>query len=173
MIRKKLHSRLGLTLAETLIALAIFSIFSIILVTGTNAAWKVYRKAVVASEARTLQSTLAQALSNELRYGRNIDESAVPVTFDSDTFGEQVHVQSSDGRIQIVKDGESGSDPKEYDLLPAKAYTSGLKAKAEVTFQENMFTLKITIEHALLPEGGRVTTLKIKPLNPPEPTGGA
>lgn len=168
MIRKKLHTRLGLTLAETLTALAVFAILSVALVSGTSAAWKVCRKAVTASEARTLQSTLVQSLSNELRYGRNIEVSDGIVTFDSDTFGEKVSVQSEGGRVKIKQNGEPG---KIYDLLPEKAYTSGLKAKAEVSFREEsgIFTLKIIITHPFFPADGQVTTLKIQSLNPPGP----
>ncbi len=166
MIRKKLHTRLGLTLAETLTALAVFAILSVALVSGTSAAWKVCRKAVTASEARTLQSTLVQSLSNELRYGRNVEMSDGIVTFDSDTFGEKVSVQSEGGRVKIKQNGEPG---KIYDLLPEKAYTSGLQAEAAVSFESGLFTLEITIEHPLLPADGRTTNLKIQPLNPPEP----
>lgn len=172
MIGKKLRSRLGLTLAETLTALAIFSIFSVALVQGTNAAWNVYRKAVVASEARTLQSTLAQSLSNELRYGRNIQVDGGTVSFDSDTFGEKVSVETVDDRVIIHRPGKpaEGIADKKYDLLPEKAYTGGLKAEAAVSFQEDLFTLEITIKHPLLPADGRKTTLTVQPLNPPEST---
>jgi len=164
---KKLCSRRGLTLAETLTALAVFAILSVALVSGTNAAWKVYRNAVVASEARTLRSTLAQSLSNELRYAQNIqvDETGA-VTFDSEVFGAQVAVRSNEGRIQIVQTKEEG-DPIPYDLLPKKSYTSGLRAEAKVSFADGLFTLEITISHPLLPDEGRKTTLTVQALNPP------
>lgn len=169
MMRKKLRSRRGLTLAETLTALAVFSILSVALVQGTHAAWKVYRKAVISSEARTLQSTLAQALSNELRYAANIQVSGESLTFDSDTFGERVSVQSDGGRIRIAQNKAEGEN-KTYDLLPEKSYSSGLKAEAAVSFAGGLFTLEITVSHPLLPDGGRKTTLTVQSLNPPPET---
>ncbi len=159
MIRKKLRSRRGLTLAETLTALAIFAILSVALVIGTTAAWKVYEKAVVASEARTLRSTLTQALTNELRYARNIHSSGGTVTFDSETFGEAVSVDSESGKIQIQK------GDKKYDLLPEKAYTKGLGAKAEIAYDQGVFTVTLTVTHSLFPSPGQKTVLHIQALN--------
>lgn len=159
MISKKLRSRLGMTLAETLTALAIFAILSAALVVGTTAAWKVYQKAVVASEARTLQSTLTQALTDELRYARNIQVAGETVSFDSETFGVQVSVSATDGIIQI------GAGTKYYDLLPAKAYTKGLKATAEVSYENGFFKVDLTVQHKLLPGGSRTTSFTVRALN--------
>ncbi len=156
MIAKKLRSRRGLTLAETLTALAVFAILSVALVTGTSAAWKVYQKSVVASEARTLQSTLIQSLGDQLRYASNIQTDGGTVSFESETFGPGVSVTSTTlGRIQIG----------EYDLLPEKAYTKGLSAVVEIRYAEGFFTVDLTIRHDLLPDGGRETTFKIRALN--------
>ncbi len=156
MISKKLRSRRGMTLAETLTALAVFAILSAALVIGTTAAWKVYRKAVVASEARTLQSTLIQSLTDELRYARNIRTDGATVSFDSETFGLGASVASSaDGRIQIGT----------YDLLPEKAYTKGLKADVTVSYADGFFTVELTVRHDLFPDGGRKTTVTVQAMN--------
>lgn len=159
MIAKKLRSRLGMTLAEALITLAIFSILSVALVVGTTSAWKVYQKAVVASEARTLQSTLTQSLSNELRYARDIQDTGGAVSFDSDAFGTGVSVVSTGGRIKV------GTGETQYDLLPEKAYTKGLKAGAAVSYLDGFFTVELTITHPLLPAEGRKTTFTVQALN--------
>lgn len=165
MIRKKLRSRRGLTLAETLAALAVFAILSVALVQGTTAAWKVYQKAVISSEARTLQSTLSQAIYNELRYAENIRAESDPVVFDSATYGQEVSIQYPDGRIQI------GNETDLYDLVPKKAYTGGLGAKVdEVSYDAAMgiFTVKLTITHPLLTEDME-STLKIQAVNAATP----
>lgn len=161
MIAKKFRSRRGMTLAETLTALAIFAILSAALVVGTTAAWKVYQKAVVAGEARTLQSTIAQALTDELRYARNIQVAADnTVTFDSDTFGVQVSVKTTDtGRLQI------GAGEKFYDLLPERAYTKGLKAEVSVSYDNGFFEVTLTVKHRLLPAEGRKITFTVRALN--------
>lgn len=165
MIRKKLRSRRGLTLAETLTALAVFAILSVVLVQGVTAAWKVYQKAMIASEARTLQSTLTQALSNELRYADNIRQEDGKLFFDSETFGQGVSVQSSDGKIQV------GGGEKAYDLLPAKAYTGGLEAEANLAYDQDagLFTMTLTITHPLFPQEGMTSELVIRAMNPSEP----
>lgn len=158
MTLRKLRSRQGMTLVETLTTLAVFAILSVALVVGTTAAWKVYQKAVVAGEARTLESTITQSLSGELRYSQNVNTDGTVVSFDSDAFGTKVSVISSSGRIKI------GNDTKSYDLLPEKTYTNGLEADAKVTYADGFFTVELTITHELLEEG-RKTTFTVRALN--------
>lgn len=156
MIRKKLRSRRGLTLAETLAALAVFAILSVALVQGTTAAWKIYQKAVVASESRTLQSTLSQAISNELRYAENIEVKSGTVYFDSATYGQNVSIQFLDNKILI------GNEEDKFDLVPKKAYTSGLKAKAIVTYENGFFNVYLTITNTPL-TGDMVPPVNVEP----------
>lgn len=160
MISKKLRSRLGMTLAETLIALAVFVILTAALVVGTTAAWKVYQKAVVASEARTLQSTLTQSLADELRYARNIRQDGGKVVYDSETFGLGASVLSpTNGRIKV------GTEATNYDLLPEKAYTKGMKAYVTVSYADGFFEVVLTVGHELLPGGSYTTTFAVRALN--------
>ncbi len=170
---KKLRSRRGMTLAETLAALAVFAILSVVLLYGVTAAWKVYLKAVIASEARTLQSTIVQALSDELRYAENIRiEADDEVVFDSDVFGPGVSVISGeDGRIRVGV--STAANP--YDLLGAKAYTSGLKAWAEIKYDAagGLFTVTLTIKQDSFLTQGLVTELKIRALNASAESGAA
>lgn len=170
MMRKKLRCRRGLTLTETLTALGIFAIFSVVLMYGVTAAWKVYSKAVVASEARTLQSTLNQALSDELRYAENIRTVDGKVVYDSEVFGAEVSVTvSSEGRIQI------GVEESPKDLLGEKTYTSGLKVKedAKIAYDETkgVFTVELTITQEAFLKDGIKTTLTIQALNAPASAG--
>lgn len=146
MIKQKLRSRKGMTLAETLVALAVFAILSVALVIGTTAAWK----AVVASEARILRSTIIQALTGELRYVGNIQVDGEEVSFDSETFGMGVSVTSVDGRILIG----------EYELLPEKAYSKGLKADVKVSCADGFFKVDLTIRHELLPDKSDSFTIR-------------
>ncbi len=75
---------------------------------------------------------------------------------------------TTDGSGSLRKKAEG--ENKIYGLLPEKTYTSGLKAGAEVSFAEGLFTLEITISHPLLPGEGRKTTLTVQSLNPPPET---
>ena len=160
MIRKKLASRRGLTLSETLVALAVFALLSVVLLYGTAAASKVYRNTVTLSEARTLVSTLTQSLSGELRYARDIatDGSGNLTSFTSDTFGADSTVTAVDGRLKI----------KEFDLVGAKVYSSGLKLDGvTVTYDKGIFDVTLTLSSGVLPT--KTATFSVRALNPPTP----
>lgn len=152
MIRKKLVSKRGLTLTEVLVAVLIFALLSVVIVYGTTAALHIYRKGVMASEARTLTATLTQSLSNELRYAQNIRVTDDAVTFDSREFGADVTIKSEDGRVRIV------SNSGVYDLLGSKAYTNGLQAEVNVTYTDGLFTIDLTVFNAYV---NQKTTLRV------------
>lgn len=86
-LRRKLASRCGMTLSETLAALAVVSILCAAIVIGTNAAASIYRRSVQLSESQTLLSTLSQSLSGELRFAKNIRTDEGTVVYDSEVFG--------------------------------------------------------------------------------------
>ena len=65
-IRKKLKSRAGFTLAETLLAVAILMLVSVIVATGIPVARKAYEKVVLSSNAETMLTTAISSLRNEL-----------------------------------------------------------------------------------------------------------
>ncbi len=153
MIRKKLASKGGLTLTEVLVAVLIFALLSIVILYGTTAALRVYRKGVMASEARTLTATLTQSLSNELRYAQNIRVAGDgTVTFDSRAFGADATVKNEGGRVQIRSGGES------YDLLGESAYTSSLQATVKITYENGLFTIDLTVSNAYV---NQVTQLRV------------
>lgn len=65
-IRKKLKLSSGFTLAETLLAVLILLMVSVIMTTGIPAAKNAYEKVVMASNAEVLLSTTISSLRNEL-----------------------------------------------------------------------------------------------------------
>ena len=65
-IRKKLKTASGFTLAETLLAVLILLMVSVIMTTGIPAAKNAYEKVVLASNADALLSTTISSLRNEL-----------------------------------------------------------------------------------------------------------
>ena len=143
-LKQKLRGKAGFTLTELLLAVAILGILFATIVVGVNAAAKVYRRSVAFSDAQTLTSTLSEALSNELRYARNIKAGAGSVSFDSDTFGAGVSVSSPGGRITV------GRGTQQYKLLSDSAYTSGLTAGANVSYAAGLFTVTLTVSAAEL-----------------------
>ena len=67
MTRKWKDSR-GLTLVETLCAVAILVLLGLLVNTGLNLAMRGYRELTAQSELELLGSTLTSALADELRY---------------------------------------------------------------------------------------------------------
>ncbi len=155
---KKLRSRRGLTLAETLVTVAVFAILSVAIFAGVNAAAAVYRESVLVSESQTLVSTLTQAIGDELRLGENVRVSGETVTFDSAKFGPGVSFQVTDGAVYLV------SGEKTYDLIGKKTYTSGLKVDAlTLSYDSGLYTLTLTVSAPGMP--ARETVLTIRALN--------
>ena len=101
-MKKKLRSRRGMTLTETLMALLIASLVSIAVAVGIASAARVYRDSVAPSESQLLSATLSQAMMDELRYARHIT-STEPPTFDSENFGSGAafSVNTETGRLQL------------------------------------------------------------------------
>lgn len=154
---KKLRRTGGFTLTEVLVTLLIFSILTLAILVGTGSAAKVYRKAVLASEAQTLSSTLVQGLSDELRYARNIqtDGAGEVTSFDSATFGPAAAIDSSGDTVKLGQ----------QELLSPGAYTSGLKAKVDVTYDGGVFQMTVTVSDS---GGGAIRTVEtaVRALNP-------
>lgn len=72
---KKLKTEKGFTLTEMLIAVAILSLLSALLVTGTRLAVKSYAEVTDESNAQVLLSTCATMLRNELSNARDVELS--------------------------------------------------------------------------------------------------
>lgn len=70
--RQKMGNQKGFTLAETLLAVLILLLVSVIVATGIPAARNAYEKVIVASNAQVLLSTAATALRDELGTAWNI-----------------------------------------------------------------------------------------------------
>ena len=72
MLNNKMKSRLGFTLAETLLAVLILLLVSTVVATGIPAVKNAYEKVVLASNAEVLLSTTISALRNELGTAQNV-----------------------------------------------------------------------------------------------------
>ena len=74
-LRPTMSSR-GLTLVETLCAVAILVLLGLLVNTGLNLAMRGYRELTAQSELELLGSTLTSALADELRYAREVETEA-------------------------------------------------------------------------------------------------
>lgn len=159
-LKRKLHSRVGMTLTELLAAIAIMALLGTAISVGTSAALRVYRASTAVSEAGVLKSTLAAAIMDELRYATDIDADASPVTYRSDTYGKNVSITVStadDSKGQLLIKGQP--------LVGSKTYTSGLVVKAlDIDYREGVFTVTLTVGET----DGEITStavFKIDPIN--------
>ena len=103
--RRKLKSKSGFTLAETLLAVMILMLVSVIVATGIPVAKNAYDKVVVAANAQALLSTTAIALRDELGTAWNVKINDDPAA----TSGSYVTYYSSDtgAKSKIYLDAES------------------------------------------------------------------
>lgn len=79
---KKLRSEKGMSLAETLVTIAIFSIILVAVTGGSTAAYRVYKQVSEKADAETLLSTSILAVSEDL-----YNATEVTVSDTSDTAG--------------------------------------------------------------------------------------
>lgn len=116
-MRKKLNSESGLTLVEMLAVVVILILLGLLLNTGLQMAMSTYRTIVAQSEVELLLSTAVDAISDDLRYARNVSVSGTGFTYTSDSFGADAALDlNSDGQIVAKVGGE------EKRLLSTGAY---------------------------------------------------
>ena len=135
-MRAKLHSRKGFTLTETLTAVAVLALLALALAAGLPTAMRVYRSVTTQAEASVLCATLSTAVSDELRFSANAGSNPDGAFFDSATFGRKASF-SADGEGHITIGGR--------ELLGPAAYTSGLKADIQVTYDGKVFHVDLSV----------------------------
>lgn len=154
-MRKKLKSKAGVTLVELMAAVAILLLLGLILLAGLNFSFTSYRTATAQSELELLLSTAVDALVDDLRYARNVDPTASPVTYFSDSYGEGTHFTITNPACpnQLVAESSEGPEPgRDYwRVLPTGAY--GLNkayriTELGVTYDDGTFNIQMKVETA-------------------------
>ena len=136
-MNKKLKSRRGTSIAEMLVAVIVLALLTAGGITATSAVMASYIRMKEAAHAEILASTVFEALSNEIRLGRDIGVASDPaggdkncLTLTSAYFGEGAELKLEDGRLVAQKAG--ASDLKQ--VLSDSAY-NGLHLD-ELKFEE-------------------------------------
>ncbi len=96
-LKRKCGNRAGFTLAETLLAVLILLLVSVIVATGIPVAKNAYEKVVLGANAQVLLSTTISALRDELGFARNVTAEGTTVTY----YNAETGIKS-----QIAKDGD-------------------------------------------------------------------
>ena len=143
---KKLKSRAGFTLAETLLAVMILMLVSSIVVSGMPVAKNAYEKVVLASNAEAFLSTAAQALRDELGTAWNVEYADGALTYFSADTGMRCKLyKGADGNLEI----EEYSEDTVADQLLGNLKKEGSKTTRKLVYQDEsdktQFTVTATI----------------------------
>lgn len=146
-MRKKLSSESGLTLVEMLATVVVLILLGLLLNTGLQMAMSTYRAIVAQSEVELLLSTAVDALTDELRYARNVTDGAGGVTYDSDSYGNGVRldVDPTDGQIKAYQ----GTAVDGKRVLSTGAYGLNGAYRVEnmkISYTRPNFTIELTVE---------------------------
>ena len=102
-IRKKLNSRVGFTLAETMLAVLILLLVSMIVANGMPVARTAYEKVVLTSNAETLLTTAVSALRNELGTAWKVEpRTGGGVTYFNASTGSRSELYVESNTIKIL-----------------------------------------------------------------------
>lgn len=141
---KKLCAKRGVTLIETLAAVAVLSLLSMILGTGLLMAQKSYTKITEKSETQLLLSTATNVLANELRYAKDVETDGNLVkTYTSITYGQ--------GTAILLKEGMLFANEK--SMLSTGAYGNG---RYEISQLEITYDDTEGIFHVFMEVGGNL-----------------
>lgn len=127
--RRKLRSREGFSLAETLVAMAILSILGSVAVLGVTQALQQRSQAIALADAQSVASNAAQVITDQLRYGRidTAHSGGDTVVLASGTYAATVSITLDDSGRLITR-GVSLNDAgglvqgTTYALLGEDAY---------------------------------------------------
>lgn len=162
----KLKGRRGFSLAEMLIAMLILTMMSMVACMGISTAMQDRAKAIAVADAQAVASTVAQTVSDQVRYGQisAVEDDYILLT--SSTYGSKVKLRLEEGKL--VAEDASGNC---YALLGEKAY-SGLTIK-ELAFTHEPDPLddevrQVAVTLSVGEGSGTLWSLawKVAPLNP-------
>lgn len=112
----------GFTLAETLVALAVASLITMILVTGVMSASKIKTNVSKYADSEYLATTILTSLEDELRFANLTNESG-SLTWNSSTFGDNTSLFLDPNTHKVyIKSEISEGNIKTYKLISDEAY---------------------------------------------------
>lgn len=163
-IRQKIRSRKGFTLAETLLAVLILLLVSMIVANGIPAASNAYRKTVLAANAQSLMSTTVAALRDELGTAWEVSVEDNKVTYYSaDTGNRSILEKADDGAIKLTEyistdslNVDAASVGNIRELTPSATLTKDLT----ITYESVTYTYNSTADYGIIEFWGLKVTPK-------------
>ena len=168
-LRQKLKSCKGFTLAETLLAILILLLVSVIVANGMPAATDAYRKTVLSANAQSLMSTTVAALRDELGTAWDVSVTDDTITYYSAETGNcSVLGKDTDGSIILTEynknvgfNEESTSIGKVRELTPTATLTKDLT----ITYDSVSYTYNATGQYWIV----EFKDIKVLPKGASEP----
>lgn len=130
-IKKKLKNQKGFSLAETLLAVLILLLVSVIVANGIPVARNVYNNVIVGANAQVLLSTAVNALRNELGTAQKVDVDNSPtIIYYKASIGAYSQLSIGDGTegIQLLDYVYQDPADKEWKALPRESTEQGIHA---------------------------------------------
>lgn len=192
-MRKKLREAAGVTMVEMLAAVAILMLLGMMLNTGLQMALNSYRNIIAKSEVELLLSTAMDALADDLRFARNVEQPTVystddvPFTYTSDSFAGTIHLErrideDNEGQIMAHVVGSTGLRFLSTGVYGAKG-ADGKRAyqvtemkitpKINAVTKEVTFTIELKVQATADPTINASGTMTVRCLNPYTPSAGA
>lgn len=140
-LERKIRSQGGFTLVEMLCAAVVLVFLGLVINLGIVMAVQDYHDVTVASEVELLASTLSNALLDDLRYAQDVKTDGGELTYDSDSFGEDVKFTLDPASSQLLVGDKR--------VLPPGAYRNGkyvLAALPEITYADGCFAVKFKVQ---------------------------
>lgn len=165
---RKLKGRRGFSLAECLVAMLILTMMSMVACMGITTALQDRAKAITVADAQSVASTAAQAVADQVRYGRITDVGTDYIELTSSTYGARVRLKADGGRLVAQSvDGAGSPVGAPYALLGEMAYSD--LTVDELTFQKHESAPGVlsSVDISLTVAGG-IWSLQwtVAPLNP-------
>ena len=168
-VRQKLKNSKGFTLAETLLAVLILLLVSVIVANGMPAATNAYRKTVLAANAQSLMSTTVAALRDELGTAWDVSVTDNKVTYYSaDTGNRSVLEKADDGAIKLTEYVSTDSlnvDAASVGSIRELTHSATLTKDLTITYTSVTYTYNPTADYGII----EFTGLKVTPKDKTEP----
>ena len=125
--KSRLKNRKGFSLAETLMAVLILMLVSVIVATGAPAAKNAYYNVILGSNAQSLLTTTVAALRDKLGTAWNVsvgtDDETTITYFNADNGAKSM--LTVEDKVIYVTDGAGSSVSQKYPLVPTAAASDG------------------------------------------------
>ena len=157
-MRGKLRDKRGFSLAETLLAVLILLLVSIVVATGMPAATNAYNKVILGANAKVMLSTAITALHDEIGTAWKVDQISGGLTYFSASTGAKTNLtKDADGRIW-VEEYVSLNDDLIHDFTEAQLIVNH-KDKGHPLVPDDISKMYVTCEGITYNENTGIATI--------------